>query len=86
MKRVITTLLCSLLLFGLFAKSNKSSGKKEADSSKTNFEKIAAEAKSVNGNRGDIWVKDVISSGETYSSTNFYASSAFLTSSESSSS
>ena len=75
MKRVITTLLCSLLVFSFFAKTNK----KDDGTSKANFEKIVAEAKSVKGNRGDIWLKDAISSNETYSASNFYASSAFLT-------
>lgn len=74
MKRVITTLLCSLLLFSLFAKTKKDDG-----ASKAKFEQIVAEAKAVNGNRGDIWAKDVSSSGETYSCSNFYASDAFLT-------
>ncbi len=74
MKRVITALLCSLLVFSLFAKTNK----KDDGASKANFDKIIVEAKSVNGNRGDIWVKDVSSSNETYSASNFYASEALL--------
>ena len=75
MKRFITTLLCGLLVFSLFAKTNK----KDGGASKARVEQIIAEAKNVNGNRGDIWVKDVSSSNGTYSSLNFYASSAFLT-------
>ena len=75
MKRVITALLCTLLVFSLFAKTNK----KDDGASKARVEQIIAEAKSVNGNRGDIWVKDVLASNETYSSSNFYASDAFFT-------
>ncbi|MCR4626096.1 MAG: hypothetical protein K5640_00435 [Treponema sp.] len=74
MKRVITALLCSLLVFSLFAKTNK----KDDGALKARVEQIIDEAKNVKGNRGDIWVKDVSSSNETYSSLNFYASSAFL--------